>query len=166
MNKFILIFIFSLVFLYTQAQKVKLKEGSLKFLKGQTELNFNYKGMLVEGEPEKIYIQKKFKEKEEDSLGAGKQWMNAWETTDRKKIYEVKLLEYFNRQMVQFHLKGTLGNNEAPYTATIRTMDIETIGNLFTANELKDEIIFTEKNSSKILARSTISEASENYFNY
>ena len=92
--------------------------------------------------------------------------MNAWKTTDRKNVYEVKLFEYFNRQMVQFHLKGAIGKNEAPYTATIRTVDIETIGDLFTATELSVEIIFTEKNSSKILARITISEASGNYFNY
>ena len=168
MKKFFLIFMLSSLIFYTQAQKVKIKEGSLKFLKGQTELNFvfDYEGMLVEGEPEEVYIQKKYKDEEEDSAGAGDKWLTAWQTTDRKNVYEVKLLKYFNMQMGQFHLKGSRNNNEAPYTATIRTIDIETVGDLFTATELTVEIIITERNSSKTLARISISEASGNYFDY
>ncbi|KAA2241959.1 hypothetical protein F0L74_19060 [Chitinophaga agrisoli] len=105
------------------AQKLKLTEGDLSALKGQTELNseFTYDGLRVgKFDKEDDYIHKKTEEYNGKEAGRGDTWAKAWKD-DREARYEPKFSELFNEYA---GLKMN-HNKSAKYTLIFKTSFIE-----------------------------------------
>ncbi len=105
------------------AQKLKLTEGDLSALKGQTELNseFTYDGIKVgKFDKEDDYIRKKTEEYNSKEAGRGDTWAKAWKD-DREARYEPKFAELFNEYA---GLKMS-HNKSAKYTLIFKTSFIE-----------------------------------------
>lgn len=80
------------------AQRLKLTEGDLSVLKGQTEVNadFTYSSLKVgKFGNEDDYIQKKTEEYNKKESGKGDTWAKAWKD-DRPSRYEPKFNELFS----------------------------------------------------------------------
>jgi hypothetical protein len=105
------------------AQRLKLTEGSLDLLKGQTELNteFTYENLKVgKFDNEDDYIKEKTVEYNKKEAGRGDNWARAWKD-DREARYEPKFMELFND-------KGNLKavhKKDAKYTLLFKTTFIE-----------------------------------------
>jgi len=105
------------------AQKLKVTEGSLSALKGQTEINteFTYDGMKVgKFDNEADYIQKKTTEYNSKEAGRGDTWAKAWKD-DREARYEPKFAELFN----EHGSIKSVHNKSAKYTLIFKTNFIE-----------------------------------------
>jgi len=92
-NILFLILIASLAF-SSQAQKIKLQDGDLKFLKGVKDLGveFTYDNLTVGKMTEEEYIAKKVADANEHEPGSGENWPNLW-YGDRTDHYEPKFIE-------------------------------------------------------------------------
>ncbi len=105
------------------AQRLKLTEGSLDLLKGQTEINtsFTYENLKVgKYDKEDDYIRDKTAEYNKKEAGRGDNWARAWKD-DREARYEPKFMELFND-------KGNLKavhKKDAKYTLLFKTTFIE-----------------------------------------
>lgn len=85
----------------SQAQKVTLLEGELKFLKGQStiQVSFTYDSMLVEtNTPEELFVRTKKSELEQKQAGLGARWEKSW-TEDRKWKLEPAFKNMFARTL-------------------------------------------------------------------
>lgn len=105
------------------AQKLKVTEGSLSALKGQTEINteFTYDGLKVgKFDNEADYIQKKTTEYNSKEAGRGDTWAKAWKE-DREARYEPKFAELFN----EHGGIRSVHNKSAKYTLIFKTTFIE-----------------------------------------
>lgn len=104
------------------AQKVKLVEGSLKPLKGETVIKteFTYDDMTVgkDGLTEEAYIKRKKKDYDEKEVGRGDKWEKAW-YADRKERFEPQFNELFEK-----HAK-VKAQGEAKYTLIFKTTRTE-----------------------------------------
>ncbi|MVT10093.1 hypothetical protein [Chitinophaga tropicalis] len=79
------------------AQKIKLTEGDLSVLKGQTEINteFNYDHVSVgDYKEEKDYIERKKSDYNKKEPGSGDKWEIAWKS-DRQARFEPRFNESF-----------------------------------------------------------------------
>ncbi|MBU2651990.1 MAG: hypothetical protein KKA81_13765 [Bacteroidetes bacterium] len=106
----------------SQAQKLKLKEGSLSFLKGQKEINiqFDYSNMSVgKFENEEDYITKKKADYNADEPGRGDRWAKDW-VDDRVNVYEPQFQELMNKYLTEIGLK-VVHNDQAKYTMIFHT---------------------------------------------
>lgn len=85
--------------LAVNAQKVKLKEGSLDALKGTTSLKvqYDYSDFKVIKKTEAEYIAEKKAKYNQDEPGRGDKWEVAW-VHDREARYEVQFKEEFERE--------------------------------------------------------------------
>lgn len=105
------------------AQRLKLTEGKLDLLKGQTEINteFTYDNLKVgKYDKEDDYIRDKTEEYNKKEAGRGDTWAKAWKD-DREARFEPKFIELFND-------KGSLKavhNKSAKYTLVFKTSFIE-----------------------------------------
>lgn len=105
------------------AQRLKLTEGSLDLLKGQTEINteFTYENLKVgKYDKEEDYIRDKTAEYNKKEPGRGDNWARAWKD-DREARYEPKFMELFND-------KGNLKavhKKDAKYTLLFKTSFLE-----------------------------------------
>jgi hypothetical protein len=80
-------------------QKIKIEQGSLSALKGETEINveFTYDNMAVgKYDQEEDYIADKKKSYNDKEPGSGDKWQTNW-VEDRKNRYEPKFFELFNK---------------------------------------------------------------------
>lgn len=80
------------------AQKVKVVEGDLSAVKGQSSFNieFDYSDMAVgKFKKESDYIEKRRKEINEKEAGKGDSWAESW-VSDRESRFEPKFLELIN----------------------------------------------------------------------
>jgi hypothetical protein len=105
------------------AQKLKVTEGSLSALKGQTEVNteFTYEGLKVgKFDNEADYIQKKTTEYNSKEAGRGDTWAKTWKD-DREARYEPKFAELFN----EHGSIKSVHNKSAKYTLIFKTNFIE-----------------------------------------
>lgn len=105
------------------AQKLKLTEGSLDALKGQTEINteFTYENLKVgKYDKEEEYIKDKTADYNKKEPGRGDSWAKAWKD-DRQARYEPKFEELFNDKgnLKAVHKKTT------KYTLIFKTTFIE-----------------------------------------
>jgi hypothetical protein len=97
----------------TNAQKIKLREGSTDVLKGQASVSveFIYDGMSVGSYPdEKDYIQKKTEDYNKKEPGGGDRWAKAW-VGDRKTRFEPAFKEKFeeySKMLIKPNSKYTL----------------------------------------------------------
>jgi len=83
----------------TQLQAQEIVKGNLDFLKGVTEVNFNfvYNDMNVGKEgKEANYIKKKKAEKDAKEPGKGAEWEKNW-IEDRPRHYEPKFIQLFSK---------------------------------------------------------------------
>lgn len=115
------------------AQKIKIQEGSLKDLKGQTKLNvvYDYSDMRVgKFAKEEDYIAKKTSEYNAKEPGRGDDWAKKWQA-DRQSRFEPNFVELFNKKTdVQ------IGNFEdAKYTMKVHTTFTEPGYNIYVSRK-------------------------------
>jgi len=82
------------------AQKIKLIEGDLSPLKGETSLGakFTYDNMSVgKYDKESDYIAKKTEEYNKKEPGRGETWAKSW-VHDRESMYEPKFIDLFEKE--------------------------------------------------------------------
>ena len=100
-----------------QAQRIKLEDGDLSALKGETSFNleFTYQNMKVgKFDDEKEYIAKKTEEYNKKEAGRGDNWAKNW-VNDRSSRFEPKFIELFEKG-------GDFTNSKsAKYTLIINT---------------------------------------------
>lgn len=139
-------------------QKMKVEQGSLAPLKGETELNveFTYDNMAVgKYDQEADYIADKKKSYNEKEAGTGDKWEMSW-VEDRKNRYEPKFFELFNKDA------STVGGNKpnAKYTMIFHTSFTEpgfNVGVMRKNANINAEAIFVETaNRDKIVCKISI----------
>src|SRR5688572_3435675 len=104
------------------AQKMKLVEGDLKPLNGQTSVKteFTYDDMIVGKElTEREYIADKKTKLDEKEAGRGDKWEQAW-VSDRKNRFEPQFRELFAK-----HSGMSTVNENAQYTIVFKTTRTE-----------------------------------------
>ncbi len=128
MKKLIVVLLCVIAFVFSSnAQKVKVKQGDLNFLKGQTELHvkFVYDNLGVgKFDKEEDYVNKKVRDYNKKEPGRGDAWHKAW-IADRDEHYEVKFEELMNEYLDKINLQ--IGNHytDAKYTLIFDTYFIE-----------------------------------------
>lgn len=106
----------------TYAQKIKLVEGDLSVLKGQTAIKtiFSYDDMSVGKFPKEAdYIAKKKADYNEKEAGSGDRWEKAW-VDDRKERFEPQFRELFSK-----YAEMSTVAEDAPYTLIFKTTKTE-----------------------------------------
>jgi hypothetical protein len=104
------------------AQRIKLVEGDLKPLKGQTSLKteFLYDNMIVgKDQPEKQYIADRKSKLDEKENGRGTTWEKAW-ISDRKDRFEPEFRELFAK-----YASISTVDDKAPFTMIFKTTRTE-----------------------------------------
>lgn len=126
MKKIILLFAASFMMLsITNAQKIKLTDGDLSFLKDIAELSivFQYpEDIKVGNMSQQAYIDKKMAEKEEKEAGAGEKWKEAY-FTDRVDHYEPMFKELFEKYTGDLYIQQD--DPDYKYTMVVKTTFIE-----------------------------------------
>src|SRR4030042_5309904 len=109
------------------AQKIKMKSGSLDFLKGQTSLlvKYDYSNMAVgKFTDESEYIAKKKGEYNEKEAGTGDKWAANW-VADRSARFEPKFEELFNNYCSKKGLTCSKTATSAEYEMVVHTFFTE-----------------------------------------
>ena len=143
----------------TNAQKIKLREGSTDILKGQASVSveFIYDGMSVGSYPdEKDYIQKKTEDYNKKEPGGGDRWAKAW-VGDRKTRFEPAFKEKFEE-----YSKMLIKPN-SKYTLIFKTTSTEPGYNIYIKRknaEIDADVTIVETaNRDKVIAVISISNA-------
>ena len=148
------------------AQRLKLAEGSLDLLKGQTEINteFTYDNLKVgKYDKEEDYIRDKTAEYNKKEPGRGDNWARAWKD-DREARYEPKFMELFNDKgnLKAVHKKA------AKYTLVFKTSFLEpgfNVGVWRKNASMNGEVWIVETaNPSKALAKISVDKAQGRIF--
>ncbi len=155
--------LFSLVFvLNMQAQKIKLKEGNLKFIKGQDEIGvqFTYdENMKVGKGTEAAYIKKKMAEANEKEPGLGEKWKKMW-YEDRTAHFQPKFVELFEKVLAKKDVVLLENGEPSKYTMIVHTTFIEpgfNVGVMSKRASLNLVITFVETdNPKKVMAKFTV----------
>ena len=145
--------------LSASAMKVKLKQGSLKDLKGVTEFNvrYDYSNMTVTTKDlnEAEFVKDKTADLNEKERGKGDTWAKAW-ISDRQSRFEPQYKEEFEKQS---DLK-LVSNPSAKYTMVVHTIHTETGYNIGISSRpayIDAEISIVETaNPSNVLAVITV----------
>ena len=106
-----------------QAQKIKVTQGDLSFLKGQSEvlLEYDYSEMSVgKFDKEEDYVNKKVAEYNEAEAGRGDTWKDNWEG-DREGRYHPKFEELLNNYTKKADCNFDQTNIKAKYTMILKT---------------------------------------------
>jgi hypothetical protein len=121
--KKLLVIVFMAAALSAYSQKVKLIEGDLKPLKGQTSINteFTYDGLVIgdDAQPEAEYVAEKKADHNKKEAGKGDKWEAGW-IGAREKRYHPKFRELFTRET-----KMATEDASAKYTLIFKTTKIE-----------------------------------------
>jgi hypothetical protein len=154
-----------LLVLPLSAQDMKLKSGSLEFLKGEKTLNveYVYDGLTVGNGTEQAYIEKKVAEFNTKEPGKGEKWLENWKS-DRSKRYQPKFEELLNKQFTERKVDLKTGQYaDAKYTLVLKTLNLEPGYNAFVSRapaQISTEAKFVEtKDRSKELAVISILKA-------
>lgn len=132
-----------------QAQKIKLIEGDLAFLQGQTEIlvEYDYSQMGVgKFSNEADYIAKKVSEYNEKKPGSGDEWQEKW-VADREGRYHPKFEELLNSYTSKVGCSFNQTNVNAKYTMILKTTFTEPGWNIGISRmdaSINVEIIFVE----------------------
>ncbi|MBW8683936.1 hypothetical protein [Chitinophaga rhizophila] len=147
--------------LTVDAQKIKLKEGDLSVLKGQTEINteFTYDAVKVgEFDDENDYIKKKTDEYNKKEAGRGDTWAAAWKA-DRAARFEPKFDELFSEASGVKSGK----NPKAKYTLIFNTTFVEpgfNVGVMRKNAYVNGEALIVETaDKSKVIAKLSVDKA-------
>ena len=146
----------------------KVTQGSLKFLKGETTLNFafDYSNLKVNGKPEQAYIDAEVAVRNEKEAGSGDTWKEEWATSYREEYFQNKVIDYFNQTMA-----GTIEGGvkiKANYQALVKTTQIVTgymAGPISKPAMVNVEVIFTKIGSDEVLAKVVVKNAKTNTYN-
>ena len=146
-----------------QAQKIKVTDGDLSFLKGQLEvlLEYDYSEMAVgKFDKEEDYIAKKVAEYNSDEEGKGDKWKDNWEA-DREGKFHPKFEELLNRYTVEkADCNFDQTNIKAKYTMIVKTTFTEPGFNIGVVRKdamINLEIKFVETaNTENVLAVMTM----------
>ncbi len=150
-----------------QAQRIKLIDGNLKFLKGVTDLNlqYSYDDMKVGKYSEKEYVAKKTEEYNKKEDGRGDKWAKMW-TEDREKRFEPKFEELFNKYLNKKDVIAEQNNRDAEYTLILHTYFTEPgyyIGISSAPASINCEAIFVKtSNPNTVLAKIDIKKSPGN----
>lgn len=155
-----LIFMFLSLCVTGYAQKIKLMEGDLSSLKGQTALKteFKYDDMAVGKFPkEEDYIAKKKTELNEKEVGRGDSWEKTWKS-DRQDRFEPQFRELFSK-----HSDLSTVGEDAQYTLIFKTIRTEPGFNIGVTSRpafIDGEAWVVEtKNPTKVIAKISITKA-------
>jgi hypothetical protein len=141
------------------AQKIKLMEGNLSALKGETSLKteFKYEMSVGKFDKEADYIDSKKKELNEKEPGRGDSWEKSW-IGDRQDRFEPQFRELFSKHSEM----STVGDN-AKYTLIFKTTHTEPGFNVHVMSKPAyidaEAWIVEAANPSKVIAKISISKA-------
>jgi hypothetical protein len=143
------------------AQKLKLVEGDLAPLKGQTtiKIEFTYDGLVIgkKNVPETEYVAKKKEEYNKKEAGKGDKWSVDW-VEDRPNRYEPKFRELFAKES-----EMSTTDDNAKYTLIFKTVNIEPGYNIGISRQSAyidaEAVIVETANKDKVIARITILNA-------
>jgi len=126
MKKIILLFAASFLMLsFTHAQKIKVTDGDLSFLKDLAELSvvFEYPDDIKVGKmSQEDFIDKKVAEKEEKEAGTGEAWKEAY-FADRTDHYEPMFIELFDKYTGDLYIQQD--DPDYKYTMIVKTTFME-----------------------------------------
>ncbi|MDR2854455.1 MAG: hypothetical protein LBV31_04050 [Prevotellaceae bacterium] len=167
MKKFSLIVIVTMLMMVS-AQAQKVTQGSLKFLKGETALNFafDYSNLIVNGKSEQAYIDAEVAVRNQKEAGSGDTWKEEWATSYREVDFQTKVVEYFNQTM-EGKIEGGV-KIQANYQALVKTTHIVTgymAGPMSKPAAVNVEVIFTKIGSDEVLAKVVVKNARTNAYN-
>jgi len=119
------VFVALLVLIITavQAQKIKVTNGDLAFLKGQTEvlLEYDFSEMAVgKFEKEEDYLAKKVAEYNKDEAGKGDTWKEKW-ISDREGMFYPKFEQLLNKYTAKADCNFSREHSTAKYTIIVKT---------------------------------------------
>ena len=143
----------------SHAQKLKVTDGDLSALQGQTDINFEftYNPMAVgKFDTEKEYLEKKTEEYNKKEAGRGDNWAKSW-VADRKSQFEPKFIELFTKA------SGMSESKTAKYTIIFKTAFTEpgyNIGIMRKNAKINGEAVIVETaNKSKVIATISVDNA-------
>lgn len=161
MKKNIFLIVTALLFVFSanvNAQKMVLKQGDLKFLKGETSLNiqYDYAGMRVGKYSDEEYVAKKTGEYNKKEEGKGDTWAERW-YADRELRFEPKFEALFSKYILAKKVVDARQNNDgAKYTMIFKTVVTEPgffLGFTSQPAYINAEVVFIEAgNPDKVLA--------------
>jgi hypothetical protein len=140
-------------------QKIKLLEGDLAPLKGQTSVKteFQYEMSVGKFDKEEDYIAKKKSELNEKEAGRGDTWEQSW-VSDRQDRFEPQFRELFSK----YSDISTVGDN-ADYTLIFKTVKTEPGFNVGIASKPAfidgEAWIVESKNPSNVVAKISVVKA-------
>lgn len=142
------------------SQRLKLIEGDLSALKGQTGLKteFNYDDMSVGKFPkESDYVAQKTKDYNAKEAGKGDAWAKTW-VDDRSERFEPQFRELFNK----YSGLSTVAE-DAPYTLIFKTIKTEPGWNVGVARSSAfidgEAWIVDSKSPDKVIAKISIAKS-------
>ncbi len=104
------------------AQRMKVKEGSIKNLKGisQFDLVFDYQDVQIpKYDSEEAFLKEKVEKKEKKAKGSGEKFKKSW-FSDREKRFHPMFIESFNKRFKEGQVVVS-ENSEAEYVIHIHT---------------------------------------------
>src|SRR5688500_20281590 len=141
------------------AQKIKLLEGDLSPLKGETAIKteFQYDMSVGKFDKEEDYIAKKKSELNGKEPGRGDTWEKSWKS-DRQERFEPQFRELFSKHSEI----STVGEN-SKYTLVFKTIKTEPGFNVGVASKPAfidaEALIVETQNPSKVIAKLSITKA-------
>lgn len=123
MKKQALLIAFIMVAFVGFAQKMKVKEGSIKNLKGITsyKLEFDYSDLQIpKFDSEEDFLAEKMAKREEKEAGAGERFKKSW-FRDREERYEPKFVTSFNKRFKEGEISVGREKTDAKYIMKIHT---------------------------------------------
>jgi len=162
--KNILLFAFICISTSIYAQNIKLVSGQLDFLKSEqyVDIKFTYDNMRVGKMTEEDYVAKKMADYEKSGKDPEK-WRSMW-LGDRKKTYEPKFIELFDKRMAARKIEIS---SEGKYLMQIQTSFIEPGFNIGIARKsasIDFTATFIEKETGKEVAQITVFNSSAENF--
>lgn len=126
MKKVLLLLLVAGLTFGAQAQKITLKKGDLKFLKGTKVLGvtFTYDNLTVGKMSEADYIDKKVAEANERNPGSGNKWTEKW-YADRLHYYQPKFIELFDKVVMEKGVSLSENTENTDYIMIVKTTFIE-----------------------------------------
>jgi hypothetical protein len=146
---------------------IKLKSGSLDFLKGEAQVNveYSYEGMRVgKFEHEQDYIDKEVAEFNNKEAGKGELWRQNW-IADRARRYQPKFEDLLNSYLAKEKSRLMFGSfKDAKYTLVLKTTFTEPgwvgLGLIRQSSLISADAVFLEtQNRATPLAAITITKS-------
>jgi len=132
-----------------QAQKIKVLEGDITFLKGETNVmvEYDYSQMSVgKFDKEADYVAKKVEEYNKKEAGKGDAWAQSW-VNDRETRFQPKFETLLNEYTSKANCKFDPTNTSAKYTMILKTTSTEPGYNIGISRKdamINVEVIFVE----------------------